>query len=54
MTQLNLLPEKQGDQPVGFINDAKTFESVWKAFKPGEALPEIDFTTNNELIMLSD
>ena len=46
MTRLNLLPEKQGDQPVGFINDAKTFESVWKAFKPGESVPGIDFTTN--------
>jgi hypothetical protein len=39
---------------LALINDAKTFESVWKAFKPGEAVPEIDFTTSDELIMLSE
>ena len=46
VAQLNLLPEKQRQQAVGFISDAKTFESVWKAFKPGETVPEIDFKTN--------
>ncbi|MBW1865925.1 MAG: hypothetical protein JRI64_09930, partial [Deltaproteobacteria bacterium] len=40
------MPEKQRKQAVGFIADAKTFEDVWKAFKPGEAVPEIDFKTN--------
>ena len=46
MAQLDLLPDKQREQAVGFIDDAKTFEKVWKAFKPGEAVPEIDFKTN--------
>ena len=41
--RLHLLPEEQRQQAVGFINDTKTFEGVWKAFKPGEAVPEIDF-----------
>lgn len=40
---LNLLPEKQREQAVGFIDDAETFENVWKAFKPGLTVPEIDF-----------
>jgi hypothetical protein len=46
VTQLHLLPEKQREQAVGFIGDTKTFEHVWKAFKPGENVPEIDFKTN--------
>jgi acid phosphatase (class A) len=44
--QLKLLPEKQRQQATGFIDDAETFEGVWEAFKPGEAIPEIDFKTN--------
>jgi acid phosphatase (class A) len=44
--QLKLLPEKQRQQASGFIDDAETFEGVWEAFKPGEAIPEIDFKTN--------
>jgi hypothetical protein len=46
VAQLKLLPESQREQPVGFIDDAKTFEGVWKAFEPGEAVPEIDFKAN--------
>ena len=46
VTNLRLLPEKQREQAVGFIDDAKTFEDVWKAFKPGEAVPDIDFKSN--------
>ncbi len=46
VVQLNLLPEKQREQAVGFIADAKTFETVWKAFKPGETVPKIDFKAN--------
>ena len=44
--QLNLLPEGQREQAVGFIGDAETFAGVWKAFKKGEAVPEIDFKAN--------
>ena len=46
VAQLKLLPEKQRKRAVGFIGDAKTFEGVWKAFRPGEAVPEIDFKIN--------
>jgi len=46
LDQLDLLPENQRQQPVGFIGDAKTFKAVWKAFKPGETVPEIDFKAN--------
>ena len=46
VAQLKLLPEKQREQGVGFISDAKTFAGVWKAFKPGEVSPEIDFKAN--------
>jgi hypothetical protein len=46
VARLDLLPEKQREQPVGFINDAKTFEGVWIAFQPAEPVPQIDFTTN--------
>jgi acid phosphatase (class A) len=44
--QLELLPDGRRDQGIGFIDDAKTFAAVWKAFKPGEKIPEIDFKTN--------
>jgi len=44
--QFQLLPGNQQEQAIGFIGDAKTFAGVWKAFKPGDAVPEIDFKTN--------
>ena len=44
--QLKLLPEKQREQAVGFIDNSKTFEAVWKVFKRGEDVPEINFKTN--------
>ncbi len=43
VARLDLLPEKQREQGVGFINDSVIFEAVWQAFQPGEGLPEIDF-----------
>jgi len=46
VARLDLLPEKQREQAVGFIDDVETFEDVWKAFKPGEDVPEIDFKAN--------
>jgi len=46
VAQLNLLPDRQRDQAVGFITETRTFRAVWKAFKPKEAVPEIDFKTN--------
>lgn len=44
--RLDFLPGHQREQAVGFIGDAETFDAVWKAFKPGEAVPEIDFQAN--------
>ena len=44
--QIQLLPEKQRQQAGGFIDDAETFAGIWKAFNPGEAVPEIDFKGN--------
>jgi hypothetical protein len=46
VAQLKWLPEKQRELAVGFIDEAETFEDVWKAFNPGEAIPEIDFKAN--------
>jgi hypothetical protein len=46
VAQLNLLPEKQREQAVGFIDNVKTFENVWKVFKSGESVPKIDFRAN--------
>jgi predicted MPP superfamily phosphohydrolase len=45
LDQLDLLPENQRQQSVGFIGDAETFKAVWNTFKPGE-VPDIDFKTN--------
>ncbi len=44
--QLESLPGDQRDQGIGFIGDVKTFAGVWKSFKPGEKVPEIDFKAN--------
>lgn len=41
---LDKLPEGQRVSSVGYINDAKTFAAVWQVFKPGEKLPEVDFS----------
>lgn len=46
VAKLKLLPEKQHELSVGYIADAKTFQGVWKAFKPGEDIPKIDFKAN--------
>jgi hypothetical protein len=43
VAHLDLLPENQREQVVGYIGDAKTFEAVWSAFKPGETFRKIDF-----------
>jgi len=44
--QLNLLPENQRENAVGFIGNIETFKAVWNAFNPEEAVPSIDFNTN--------
>jgi hypothetical protein len=44
--QLKLLPDNQRENAVGFIGNTETFKVVWNAFKPGEAIPGIDFKAN--------
>jgi hypothetical protein len=46
VAHLKLMPEKQREKSVGFVDDAETFEAVWKAFKPNEDVPKIDFKAN--------
>jgi hypothetical protein len=46
VAQLDLLPENQREQGIGFIGDAETFAGVWQAFKPDEDVPQIDFEAN--------
>lgn len=43
---LDRLPRGQQKTAAGFIGDAKTFGTVWKAFKPGEKAPKVDFKKN--------
>ena len=43
---LKYLPEKQRAVAVGFIGDVRTFENVWKALKPDQDVPGIDFKAN--------
>jgi len=44
--KLNQLPENQREHGIGYIDNAETFNQVWKAFKPGEDVPESYFRTN--------
>jgi hypothetical protein len=44
--QINLLPDSQRKNAVGFIGNSEIFKAVWNAFKPGEAIPDINFKTN--------
>ena len=46
VAQLELLPDNQRKQAVGFSDDAETFEAVWRVFKPDKAVPEINFKAN--------
>ena len=46
MAHLNRLPAGQSQSRVGYIGDAETFASVWQVFKPGTALPQVDFNKN--------
>jgi hypothetical protein len=40
------LPEGQRTTLAGYLGTAAAFGSVWQAFKPGEAPPEVDFGTS--------
>ena len=43
---LKWLPEGQQKLRNGYIGDTAIFATVWKAFKPGEKTPEVDFSRN--------
>ncbi len=46
VAQLERLPVGQSQSSVGFVGDEATFAAVWEAFKPGENVPEVDFSKN--------
>jgi hypothetical protein len=44
IAELKRLPAAQQVSRVGYLGSAADFEVVWSAFKPGEALPTVDFS----------
>jgi hypothetical protein len=42
---LGRLPENQSSNPAGYLRDAKTFAAIWEVLKPGEKLPDIEFSS---------
>ena len=43
VAELKRLPEGQQQSGTGYLGSATAFESVWAAFKAGEAVPAVDF-----------
>jgi hypothetical protein len=46
VADLVVLPEGQSESHAGYIDDQKAFAAVWRAFKPGEKIPTVDFKRN--------
>ncbi len=46
VSALKKLPRGQQKTPAGYIGDRSAFADVWKAFKPGEKIPSVDFKKN--------
>ncbi len=46
VAQLDRLPESQRRSGAGYLGDEKAFAAVWKVFKPGEPVPDVDFGRN--------
>jgi len=46
VVQLDRLPEGQRRSHVGYLGEEKAFAAVWKALKPGEDVPDVDFVGN--------
>jgi hypothetical protein len=44
VSELPRLPQGQQQTRVGYLGSAAAFASVWAAFKPGEAVPGVDFS----------
>ncbi len=49
--KLDLLPEGQRESRVGYIDNANTFDAVWKVFNPFEPAPNIDFASQIALFV---
>jgi hypothetical protein len=43
VSELPRLPQGQQQTRVGYLGNAAAFAPVWAAFKPGEAVPGVDF-----------
>jgi hypothetical protein len=46
VAELGRLPAGQQSSRAGYLGSAAKFAPVWAAFKPGEALPAVDFRTH--------
>jgi hypothetical protein len=46
VAQLDRLPEGQRRSRAGYLGDREVFAAVWKALKPGEEVPDVDFCRN--------
>ena len=46
VAELQRLPQGQRKTRVGFFGDGASFADAWPAFKPGEKVPEVNFTEN--------
>jgi hypothetical protein len=46
VAQLDRLPEDQHRSHVGYLGDKERFSVVWKAFRPDEEAPDVDFGRN--------
>ena len=51
VSELHRLPKGQRESRVGYIADLETFMAVWRAFKPGEKVPEVAF--RQDLVIFS-
>ena len=43
VAELKRLPPGQHQSSVGYLGSSAAFDPVWAAFKPGEAVPAVDF-----------
>jgi hypothetical protein len=46
VAELKRLPDGQQKTRVGYLGNAAAFKAVWSAFKPEDAVPEVDFGKN--------
>lgn len=51
IANIDRLPEGQTDTSIGYIGTKSVFANVWKAFKPEEPMPEVDF--NKSLVVFT-